>query len=148
MDYMIDFIEAKYHLAVARRMMVTYGEFPEKRVLVGVINETARAVSRLIRAFTKIENFRGDRQQAIGNRLKYFLKIAPKYLDEVTVENLRKVLEVEKAHKISPVEFTRGNKIIFLIDGKYRVLTVERIGEFVKSVGEGIAGFPGDFRQV
>jgi len=83
-----------------------------------------------------------------GGRLDYFLKVAPKYLDDVTVGNLRKVLEVEKAHKVSPVEFMRGNKIVFLIDGKYRVLTIGRLVDFVKSVGEGIAGFPGNFRQI
>lgn len=134
---MIDFVEAKYHLAVARRMMVMYGEFPEKRVLVGVINEAARAVSRLIRSFLIYENVRGGWENVLS-----------KYLDGVMVENLGKVLEVERAQRVSPVEFVRGGKVVFLIDGKYRVLTVDRIGEFLKSIGEAVAGFPGKFRQV
>ena len=133
-------MEARYHLAVAERMMKSYGEFPEKRFLVGVINEAARAVSRLIRTFLIYEGVRGG--------LDKFLKIAPRYLDEVTIENLRKVLEVEKAQKVSPIEFVKGNKIILLIDGKYRFLTSERIGEFIKSVGDGVRGFPEKFRQV
>ena len=133
----MDFIEAKYHLAVARRMMVMYDEFPEKRVLVGVINEAARAVSRLIRSFLIYEN--------VKNNWKMVLS---KYLDGVTVGNLMRILEIEKAHKVSPVEFVREDKLVLLIDGKYWILTVDRIWEFVKSVGDGIAGFPGNFRQI
>lgn len=140
MDWRVDFMEAKYHLAVAERMMAGYGEYPEKRFLVGVINEAARAVSRLVRAVLIYEGVRGG--------IKEFLEIAPKYLDSVTCENLVKVLEVERAQKVSPVEFAKGDKIILLIDGKYRFLTSERIGEFVKSVGVGISSFYGDFRQV
>jgi hypothetical protein len=130
-----DFIEAKYHLAVAERMMEGYVEYPEKRFLVGVINEAARSVSRLIRAFLIYDGVRGG--------LDEFLKrVAPKYLDDVTCEHLVKVLEIERAQKESPVEFAKGDKIILLIRGKYRVLTVGRIGEFVRSVGDGIKGFP------
>ena len=130
-----DFIEAKYHLAVAERMMEGYVEYPEKRFLVGVINEAARSVSRLIRAFLIYDGVRGG--------LDEFLKrVAPKYLDDVTCEHLVKVLEIERAQKESPVEFAKGDKIILLIRGKYRVLTVGRICEFLKSVGDGVKGFP------
>ena len=41
----MDYIEAKYHLAVAERMIKSYSEYPEKRFLVGIINEAARATS-------------------------------------------------------------------------------------------------------
>ena len=128
-------MEAKYHLAVAERMMASYGEYPEKRFLVGVINEAARAVSRLIRAYLIYDGVRGG--------MKEFLEIAPKYLDSATCENLVKVLDVERAQKVSPIEFARGDKIILLIGGRYRFLTAGRIGEFVKSVGVGVGGFPG-----
>ena len=137
MDYMGDFIEAKYHLAVARRMMVTYGEFPEKRVLVGVISEMVKSVSRLIRSFLIYENVEGGWEVVLS-----------RYLDGVTCENLRKILEVGRARKVSPVEFTRGNKIVFLIGGKYRVLTVDRIREFLKSVDIAVKVFSENFRQV
>ena len=139
MDYKLYFIEAKYHLAVAERMLESYGEYPEKRFLVGVINEAARAVSRLIRAFLMHEGVHGG--------LDKFLEIAPRYLDSVTCENLVKMLEVERAQKISPVQFTKGDKIILLISGKYRILTVSRIREFVKSIGVGIEGFPTDIKR-
>ena len=134
MDYMEDFIESKYHLAVAERMLEGYKEYPEKRFLVGVINEGAKAASRLVRAFLIKEGVRGGIEEFLG-------KVAPKYLDSVTAENLVKMLEVERTQKISRVEFARGNKIIFLIDGKYKILTVSRLSEFVKSLGDIISIF-------
>ena len=141
MDWMVDFIEAKYHLAVAERMMKGYAEYSEKRFLVGVINESAKAVSRLIRAFLIYEKVKK------GNLNKFLKKVAPKYLDELTQENLAKVLEIEQAQKVSPIEFAKGEKIILLIRGKYRFLTATRIDEFIKSIGDGIVAFPGNFRR-
>ena len=138
---MVDFMDAKYHLAVAERMMAGYEEYPEKRFLVGVINEGARAAAKIVLAMTKYENFQGNRKQIIDNRMDYFLEVASKCLDSVTIENIVKILEVEKAQKVSPVEFASGDKLIFLIDGKYRILTISRIGEFLKSVRDGIDCF-------
>ncbi len=142
MDWKPDFIEAKYHLAVAERMMKGYREYSEKRFLVGVINELAKATSKLIRAFLIYEKVRG------GNLKKFLKKVAPKYLDESTQKNLVKVLEIERAQKVSPIEFAKGEKVILLIRGKYRFLTARRIDEFVKSVGDGVVAFPGNFRQI
>jgi hypothetical protein len=106
-----------------------------------VINEAARAVSRLIRAYLIYDGVRGGLDEFVK-------RVAPKYLGDVIVEHLVKVLEIERAQKESPVEFAKGDKIILLIRGKYRVLTVGRICEFLKSVGDGVKGFPGNFRQV
>jgi len=142
MDWKLDFIEAKYHLSVAKRMMNSYGEYSEKRFLVGIINETARATSKLIRAFLIYDKIK------VKNLKVFFKLIVPKYLDRETSNNLFKILEVEKAQKISPIEFTRGDKIILLINGKYRFLTINRIEEFMKSVSNGIVAFPGKFQQI
>jgi len=140
MDYMGDLMEAKYHLAVAKRMLVTYDEYPEKRVLIGVINEGARAAGRLIRAFLIMSGTRGG--------VDVFVKDVGKvYLDAVTMENMVKILEVERAQKASPVQFSRKDKMILLIGGKYRFLTAERIREFVGSVESGIERFPTNIKR-
>jgi len=132
-------INAKYHLAVAERMYSGYGKFADKRFLIGVINEAARASSHLIKAFL-IRAKRGGKDP--NRNMKIFMEvIAPQYLDDLTRENLFKVLEVEKAQKVSPIEYAKGDKIILLIQGKYRFLTAQRIGEFVGSIKDGITGF-------
>lgn len=142
MDWRVDFMEAKYHLAVAERLMKGYEEYPEKRFLVGVINESAKAVSKLIRAFLIYEGVSKK-----GSN-KFFTKIAPKYLDKTIRVNLIKTLEIEKAHRTSSIEFAKGENIILLIRGKYRFLTVDRIKEFLVSIHDGISAFPTDFRQI
>lgn len=133
-------MEARYHLAVAERMLVGYKEYPEKRFLVGVINEGAKAASRIVRAFLIKDGVR-------GNLDKFLRNVAPKYLDGITIENLVKMLEVERAQKVSPVEFAKGDKIILLIQGKYWVLTAKRIGEFVKSVGDVVSVFSASIKR-
>jgi hypothetical protein len=150
MDWKIDFIKAKYHLSVAKRMLDKYLEYPEKRFLVGIINESAKSASSLIRSFLvyEITNNVNKKYNKKHFGLKYFIKIAPKYLKTTTLENLLKLLEVERAQKISPIEFSKGEKIILLIHGKYRVLTARRIREFANSVEQAIFAFPGNFRQV
>ena len=69
-------------------------------------------------------------------------KIGPKYMDKKTIINIFKTLEVEKAQKTSHIEFVRGNKIILLIDGKYKFITSKRLSEFIDSVKAGINRFP------
>jgi len=142
MDWKLNFIEAKYHLSVAMRMMDSYEEYPGKRFLVGIIIETAKATSKLIQAFL-IYNKLNDRDLK-----KFFKLVAPKYLDKKTCDDLVKILEVGQAQKVSPIEFTRKNSIILLIRGKYRFLTASRIIEFMKSVDNGITAFPGKFQQI
>lgn len=154
MDWKVDFIEAKYHLAVAKRMMDKYMDYPEKRFLIGVINESAKSTSSLIRAFLVYElmNTVKDNHNRIKNKkyfgLKHFIKIAPKYLKAVTFEDLIKLLEIERAQKMSPVEFAKNGNIILLINNKYKILTTARVRELANSVEYAILSFPGNFRQV
>lgn len=138
-DFTEELINAKYHLAVSERMLSAYQEFPDKRFLIGVINEAARAVSNLIKAFLVRAN-RGGKDPK--RNMKIFMEeVSLQYLDPVTRENLFKVLEIERAQKMSPIEYAKGDKIILLIQGKYRFLSAQRIKEFVVSIGVGIKGF-------
>ena len=140
MDWRADFFEAKYHLNVAKQMLKTYEEFPEKRILVGVIREGAWAARKLVRSFLIKEEIKGD--------LNIFLeKIAPKYLNSKAIENLIRILEVERAQRISRVEFAKGNKILLLVEGKWRILKVSRLREFIDSVSEIVSDFPTDIKR-
>ena len=139
-------INSRYHLAVADRMYRGYGEFADKRFLVGVINELAKAVSNLIKAFLIYEGFRG--RYSLKNMGVFMKTVAPKYLDGLTRENLFKVLEIERAQRDSPIEYAKDGKIILLIRGKYRFLTAIRIGELIESVKKSVGMFPGNFRHI
>tara|TARA_Y100000034_G_C6857981_1_gene390167 strand:+ start:198 stop:656 length:459 start_codon:yes stop_codon:yes gene_type:complete len=125
-------INAKYHLKIAQRLHENYANFEEKRFLVGIINESAKSVSNIIKCFLIFEKcYGGDSRK----NLKIFIsKIAPKYFDEITIQNLRKILEIEYSQKISPIEFSKKDKIILLVEGRYRFLRVNRFEEFLKSI--------------
>ena len=140
MDWKADFYEAKWHLSVANRMLESYGGYSEKRFLVGVIREGAKAAGKLVRSFLIRDGVKGD--------LETFLKkVAPKYLDEATIGNLVKILEVERAQRISKVEFVRRDKIILLIEGKYQILTVARLKEFINSVEVAVENFSAGIKR-
>jgi hypothetical protein len=135
MDWKTSLIQGKYHLSVAKRMFNGYEKYPDKRFLIGTINESAKATSNLIRAFLLLDRQRGG--------LEIFRKkTAPKYLDKKVTEDIIKFLEIEKAQKKSPVEFLKQNKIILLIEGKYFILTKERIKEFFESLEKAFRKFP------
>lgn len=135
-----DYVLAKYHLTVAKRLFENYSKFNEKRLIVGVINELAKATSKIIRVYLMREKMKKlrDFNQIIG----------PKYFDRLTIENLMKILEIEMAQKVSPIEFARGDKIILLVNGKYKFLTINRLGEFLDSCERVVAFFKEDFRQI
>ena len=145
-DFSEALINAKYHLAVTERMYRSYGKFADKRFLVGIINESARAVSNLIKAFLIYEGFGG--KDSLKNVEIFMEIVAPKYLDSLTRENLFKVLEVERAQKESPIEYAKDKKIILLIKGNYRFLTAKRIGELIESIKKSVTEFPRNFRQI
>lgn len=138
-------IKSKYHLATSKRLFKSYFDFEEKRFLVATINESAKSVSNLIRFFLFIEKVNSS---SYKKSLSIFReKISPRYLDDSISDNLFKILEIQKAQKASPVEFAKGDKIILLINGNYKILTSERLNEFLGSLEKAIKG-AGQIRQV
>jgi len=123
-------ITAKYHFAVAKRLHENYFEFEEKRFLVGVINELAKAVSGIIRATLLHDKISLKKKK----NLRKFMEVAPNYFEREVITNLLKILEIEKAQKNSPIEFSKNGTIILLIRGKYVFLKLERFKDFVDSV--------------
>lgn len=141
MDYMEDFMLAKYHMSIANRMLGTYDKYPDKRVLIGVVNETEKGVSKLIRSLMIMENVRGD--------FKIFeKKVAFKFLKSDEIDAIRKIVELKSAQKNSPVEFLKQEKIIFLINGKYVILTIDRLRIFIDTINTSIKRLSKIFRQV
>jgi len=140
MDYREEFYSARWHLDVAKRMLAVYDEYPEKRILVGVIREAAKAAGKLVRAFLIFDRTRGD--------LETFRKsVALRYMNSENLNNLINILEVERAQRKSRVEFAKKNKIILLDDGKWKILTASRLKEFVDSLGNILGNFPTDIKR-
>ncbi|NPE26923.1 hypothetical protein HNV12_02885 [Methanococcoides sp. SA1] len=129
MDYKEEVYSARWHLDVAKRMLQGFSEYGSKRFLVGVIREGARAAGKLVRAFLIREGTKGN--------LKTFVdKVAPAYLDGLEIEALVRVLELERDQRRARVEILREDEILLEIDGKWKILKVDRLREFVNVVDE------------
>lgn len=139
-DWRTDFYEARWHLDVAVRMLGVYDEYAEKRVLVGVIREAAKAAGNLVRAFLVFDKTR-------GNLETFVKKVAPRYLDAESVESLIRILEIERAHRISRVEFVRKDRILLEDAGKWKVLKVSRLKELVNNINDIVNNFPTDIKR-
>lgn len=140
MDYMIDLVNSKYHLSVAKRMHKSFYEYYEKRFLIGVINELGKASSSLIRAYLLFGRIFSKNSK---KNLKNFTEdIGPNYLEKSVLSDINKALEIEKAQKASRIEFVRDDKIILLVDGRYKILTAKKLSELINSIASGISRFP------
>ena len=145
MDSTESLMLAKYHLSIAERMFNNYFGFREKRFIIGAINELARATKNLIKAYLILEKKPRKNQ---NKNIISFQKISNKHITQELTSDLLKILEIHEAQKKSPVEFEKKNKIILLVLGKYKILTIERLSSLINSTKEAIKLFPKNFRQV
>ncbi len=129
MDYREEIFSARWHLDVAKRMLTGFDEYGSKRFLVGVIQEGARAAGKLVRAFLIREGTRGD--------LRTFVKkVGPLYLDVLEIEALFGILNLENDQRRAKVELMRKNEILLEINGRWKILKISRLREFIDVVDE------------
>ncbi len=140
MDWRIHFYKAKYHLSVTKRMLTIYDDYPETRILVGIIKEAAKATDKLITAFLVKENIHGN----LGTFVK---KVSSKYLDIPTTKNLVKIIEIRRAHSLAKIEFIKNEKLLLFSDGKWIILKVSRLRGLIKTIENVIDNFPTDIKR-
>jgi len=138
-NYDENLINAKYHLSIAKRLLENYPNFEEKRFLIGIIREAAISTSHLIQCFLIFE--KKDCKNAKKNVKTFLKEVAPRYLDKTTTQNLKKILEVGHAEKNSPIEFSKKDKVILLISGKYKFISFLQLKEFLDSLNIGLKKF-------
>ena len=135
MDYREEVFSARWHLDVVRRMMIGFDEYESKRFLVGVIKELAKASGKLVRAFLIMDGTKGN--------LNVFVeRVGAKYLDREDVEILVKVLDIERAQRVSRAELMKKGELLFEVDGNWRVLSIERLKFFADVVDRIARNFP------
>jgi hypothetical protein len=137
-------IWSKYHLSIADRMFDEFSKSRNKRFLVGVIRELAESVSNLIDAFLiRAAVIRGLKiSKHPAKNLKIFSKkIGLTHLGEDLVKDLLKVLDLARARKNSPIEFAKGDKILLLVGGKYKILTIKSMSKLLDSTKMALSKF-------
>ncbi|MAH49503.1 hypothetical protein CMI37_27010 [Candidatus Pacearchaeota archaeon] len=139
---------AKEHFKVADHMAyVSLSILKENRMLIQIVAKLAESVRNLIKAFLHYEyHFKRIRLYRDPQmNLKVFSeKIGLKYLSKRDLENILKVLKIEKKHKEAPVEFVKKDTFVMLLGESYETLTIESVREFLNSVRVSLARFPCD----
>jgi hypothetical protein len=119
---------SKYHLRVCERLMKYYEESQEKRFFVGALNELSRASIYYINYWIISE--RKNKGFIVSRRFKDNLKI---FRNKNPESPILKILELKRDQKNSPIQFDKSGKLVFLINGKYKILTFERFKEIFTS---------------
>jgi hypothetical protein len=125
------FFRAKYHYSIVQRLQDKYEEFKDKRIVVGIINESAKATSSIIKAYLSATNMLSKN---FSKNVENFKKITSSCLTYNIQNDLFRILEVEKARKVSPVEYQKEESLILLIGREYKILTIDRLKELMKSL--------------
>ncbi len=136
---------AKYHLSTTRRLIENYYNYEEKRFLIGIINELALTASHTINAFLLYSNKTQNTKISTkaNERIKTFkTKITQKIISQKNSDNLIEILNIKKAQKASPIQYQKKEKVLLLIKGEYKTISIEALKDLVNSISEIIKNFP------
>ena len=140
MDYRSEFYLARYHIDIAKRMLVSFDEYGSKRFLIGVIREGAKAAGKLVRAFLIREGIKGNLDTFVRD-------VGPKYLDDDDILGIAGILNLERDQRMAKVEFLKGDSILLQVFGEWRVLRISRLKELVSILDSVIFGFSTDIKR-
>jgi len=136
--------ESERHLKIADHMAyVTLIILKENRMIIKILEEIYLCTTGIMKALLQYE-FALKRIPLYKNpqlNLKTFKqKISPKYFSEEELRAILTILELQRNHKESHVEFVRKDKFVMLIGDRYEVLTIEKIRGFLSILKKAIIG--------
>jgi len=132
-QYQIKLKKAITELQIADHMaLVTYPLIKDKRVLLKSFEKLYSSIINLISAILQYEYLwkRIKIYQDPKDNLKTFLdKLSPKYnVSKQDLNEIKEMILIFEEHKKSPIEFTKGEKIIIMSkDLKTRTLDLNKI---------------------
>ncbi len=138
--------EAKKHFKIADHLAyVTFTLLKENRLIIKILSELSVSASCLIKAFLYYEyafkriKISGDAQK---NLRTFISDVALKYMSGEDLKNIIYILEVNKKHIDSHIEFVRKDKFVILLGDKYETLDIQRVRELLHSTRSSIKSFP------
>ena len=129
---------AKQHFEIADHMAyVSFVILKENRLLVKILNELYLSSTHLIKAMLKYEADKGKIKlytDSIINFKTFKERVSDKYLTREELKNLLMILQLERQHKDSPMEFVRKNTFVIMIEDRYETLTIEKVRDIVSKL--------------
>jgi len=129
--------ESKRHLQIADHMTyITYPLVNEKKLIIKIFEEIYKSLENSINAAIYYEFEKGNiilNSNNEKNLLIFFDTISKNYnLNEKELSKIKEIIEIEKKHKKSAVEFTKEEKVVMLSDNlKTQILTIDNIKEYL-----------------
>ena len=138
--------EAKKHFKIADHLAyVTFTLLKENRLMIKILSELSISASCLIKAFLYYEySFKRIKLSSDAQKnLKIFISdVALKYMSKEDLKNIIYILEVNKKHIDSHIEFVRKDKFVILLGDKYETLDIQRVRELLHATRSSIKSFP------
>ena len=143
------FYKARRNFQTADHMAyVTLSVLKENRLLIKIIHELSKSALNLIRAFLWYEYAykRIKLYHHPDKNLKTFKeKIATKYLNNNEINDIIRVIDVERKHRQARMDFVKKEKFVIFLGEKYEIITTEIVKKLLNSVRNAINKFPADF---
>ena len=134
-QYKIFLEEAKRHFKIADHMFyVTLIILKDNKLVIKILSELNLAAENLVKSMLYFENFnkRIKIYKDPEMNLKVFREnVAKKYITLFELENIMKIIEIDRKRRDAQMEFTRRNKFVFLSGNKYEIVDLDKIKEII-----------------
>lgn len=136
-----NFKEALKHLQIADHLTyVTLPLIKEKRLLLKVFDEIYKSVINCINSILHYEYY--NKRICLYNNpkdnLETFFSIAKNYgVSNEQIKRIREILEINRKHKQSSMEFVKKEKVIIMLDNlKTEIIDMRTIKEYLLAAKE------------
>jgi hypothetical protein len=139
--YQENLMEASRHLRIADHMAyVTLPLVNEHRLLLKIFDEIYLSIINCINAILNYESLykRIKIYPNFNNNIESFMKISRNYdLSAEQLKTIKEIIELNKKHKYSAIEFVKQNKIVIMSDNlNIQVLDVISIKKYLLTAKE------------
>jgi len=138
MEKFLEYIQeaSKITRIIDHMLYVTYPLVKDTKILVKILTEAKKATAYCINAILQYEYLykRIKLYSDAKTNLRTFIeKCAPKYsINQSEIKQVLELFELAEAHKKSPFEFAKGNKVVILSENmKQNTITLEKTKEFL-----------------
>lgn len=124
--------EAKKHQRIADHMTyVTYPILNEKRLLIKIFEEIFKSITFTIKSVISIENHKNNLNN-FDDFTVFFHQAKDFNLNNRQISIIKEIIELEKSHKNSAMEFVKKEKMVILSNNlSYQTLDITQIKRYL-----------------
>jgi len=116
---------------------VSFVILKEKRLMIKIVNEMYNSVISLIKAMLVFEAEKRRIRLSSDSSVNFKTfreRVAGVYLNKTELNNILNIMQLEKEHKQSEMEFVKQEKFVILNGEKYETLTIDKLKEMLSTL--------------